>query len=201
MGTTLAEVNTVAYGFAVATDKARKGRGDWINAALAALAAGGLEEVRVEPLASRLGVTKGSFYWHFERREDLVAAMLDAWERAGTQAIIDEVEARGGGAEERLRRLWRRTSGEDGLVVEMAIRDLARRDAGVLERVRRVDDRRVAYLRARFLELGLEPAVAEARSLLLYSLLIGNRFIEASHGRSTRARVIERALSDLLRHP
>ncbi len=181
------------------SDKPRKNRADWINAALGALAEGGVECVRVEPIAERLGVTKGSFYWHFSRREDLLEAMLDAWERAGTDAIIEEVDARGGSAEDRLRRLWRRTSGEDGLEVEMAVRDLARRDPAVHARVRRVDDRRVAYLRGRFLELGLDPALAEARSLLVYSLLLGNHFIEASHGRLSRGRVIERALAEILR--
>jgi AcrR family transcriptional regulator len=184
----------------VPPEKSRKSRGEWINAALDSLAEGGLDQVRVEPLAARLGVTKGSFYWHFPRREDLVEAMLDAWESAGTQAIIEEVDKDGGTAEDRLRRLWRRTTREKGLVVEMAIRDLARRDGAVLERVRRVDDRRVAYLRAQFLALGLDPAIAEARSLLVYSLLIGNRFIEASHGRTSRAKVLERAIGELLRH-
>jgi AcrR family transcriptional regulator len=180
-------------------EKPRRGRAHWVEAALEALTEGGLELVRVEPLAVRLGVTKGSFYWHFSRREELVAAMLDAWEEAGTNAIIAEIDARGGGPEERLRALWRRTSGEPRLETEMAIRDLARRDPEVRERVRRVDDRRVAYLRALFLELGLDAPSAEARSLLLYSLLLGNPFIEASHGRTSRVRVLERAVAELLR--
>jgi len=196
-------VNTVAYGQYMPKEapkeKPRRGREDWVAAALDALTEGGLEQVRVEPLAARLGVTKGSFYWHFSRREDLVAAMLDFWEEAGTSAIIAEIGARGGTPEERLWALWRRTSRDPRLETEMAIRDLARRDRDVRARVRRVDDRRVAYLRALFLEVGLNAPSAEARSLLLYSLLLGNPFIEASHGRVSRARVLERAVGELLR--
>jgi AcrR family transcriptional regulator len=180
-------------------EKPRRGREDWVAAALQALTRGGLEQVRVEPLAARLGVTKGSFYWHFSRRADLIGAMLDAWENAGTDAIIAEIDARGGAPEERLWALWRRTSGDPRLETEMAIRDLARRDPDVRARLRRVDDRRVAYLRALFLELGLDAPSAEARSLLFYSLLLGNPFIEASHGRASRTRVLERAVGELVR--
>jgi AcrR family transcriptional regulator len=180
-------------------EKPRRGPGDWVRAGFEALTEGGLEQVRVEPLAVRLGVTKGSFYWHFARREDLIEAMLEAWEESGTNAIIAEIDAGGGTPEERLWALWRRTHGDERLETEMAIRDLARRDAEVRARVRRVDDRRVAYLRALFLELGLDAPSAEARSLLLYSLLLGNPFIEASHGKSSRARVLERAVAELVR--
>src|ERR671916_708238 len=61
---------------------------DWVEAARTAMAEGGIEAVAVEPLARRLGVTKGSFYWHFKDRRALLEAMLGRWERESTEAVI-----------------------------------------------------------------------------------------------------------------
>jgi AcrR family transcriptional regulator len=66
---------------------------DWTAAALDALAAGGLAAVAVEPLATRLGTTKGSFYWHFTNRDALLRAVLERWERTDTEDVITYVEA------------------------------------------------------------------------------------------------------------
>src|SRR5436309_10975695 len=66
---------------------------DWASAALAAIGSGGLAAVAVEPLATRLGTTKGSFYWHFANRDALLTAALERWERTGTEDVIAYVEA------------------------------------------------------------------------------------------------------------
>src|SRR6476659_2572674 len=76
-----------------ATGQRRLTRDDWITAALAAIADGGLAAVGVEPLAARLGATKGSFYWHFAGRDALVAAALSRWERTDTEDVITAIEA------------------------------------------------------------------------------------------------------------
>ena len=73
-----------------ATRQPDKTRDDWISAALAALAEGGIDAVKVERLAARLGVSKGSFYWHFKDRPTLLAALLDLWDGNFTQQQIDE---------------------------------------------------------------------------------------------------------------
>lgn len=178
----------------------RRSKEDWISAALEALRDDGVEGVRVEPLAVRLGVTKGSFYWHFETREQLLTGALDAWVERGTEAIIAHVSGLQAGPQEKLRELWRRTALDPArdLRIELAIRDLAQRDAGVRARVREVDERRMSYLSELFRELGLPPELAVARSLMMYSLLIGNHFIAARHGRLSRARVLELAIDELL---
>src|ERR671922_6013 len=64
----------------------------WIAAALDALADGGMAAVAVEPLAARLGVTKGSFYWHFRDRDELLTAALQEWERTGTEELIKRLD-------------------------------------------------------------------------------------------------------------
>lgn len=178
---------------------ARKSREHWVRAALDALRDAGIERVRVEPLAQSLGVTKGSFYWHFSSREALIEAMLDAWEEAGTEAIIRDIEPDSAPADQ-LRALWKRTleDSQDDLRTELAIRELALRDEAVRARVQRVDDKRMRFVRGLFRKMGVPAPLAEARSLLLYSLLIGNHFIDASHGRLSRGRVLHLALEALL---
>lgn len=177
---------------------ARKSREAWIEAAVDLLGEGGVDKVRVEPLARRLGVTKGSFYWHFEDRAALLDAMLQAWEQTGTEAVIEAVERTGAGPRERATRLWSLTVSDPRLTSELAIRDWARRDDDVAARVRRVDDRRMSYLRQLMREIGVAVDEVEARSMLMYSLLIGNEFIVAGHGRRSRKRVLDDALGLLL---
>ena len=85
-------------------DGATLSRGGWIDCALDRLAADGIDKVLIAPLARELGVTKGSFYWHFKNKQDLLDAMLTRWESVGTLDIIDQVEMQGGAADARLRR-------------------------------------------------------------------------------------------------
>ena len=77
----------------------RTPRASWIDEGLQALASGGPDAVRVEPLAQVLGVTKGGFYWHFADRAALLEEMLDAWERVMVDEVIDRVESQGGNHE------------------------------------------------------------------------------------------------------
>ena len=178
--------------------KTHKSRRAWIEAALAALAAGGVAAVRVEVLARRLGVTKGSFYWHFRDRDELLAAIIEHWEAEDTHAIIQQVDEHGGGPQERLRTLWKTAAGTaQRLDPEVAIREWGVRDRQVGTAVRRVDDQRMRYVRGLFAELGYENPEAEVRSFLVYSLLIGNYFIRARHGHYGRRRVIEECLAFL----
>ncbi|HEV2674482.1 MAG TPA: TetR/AcrR family transcriptional regulator [Aliidongia sp.] len=165
---------------------------DWLTAALGALARDGVAAVRVEPLAKRLGVTKGSFYWHFADRPALLAAVLEEWERRATDAIIVAVDTLGGDAAARLANLFRITAGADGRL-ENAVRNWAVGDAAVAELQSRVDDRRRAYLDALFRALGFAAAEAAARTHIAYQVVIGG-FIIAS-GRSAGER---RADADLL---
>jgi len=174
----------------------RTPRSTWIQAGLRALAAGGPDAVRVEPLAKALGVTRGGFYWHFADRRALLEEMLDTWERATIDEVIERVEGQGGGPAAKLLRLSGLTS--PGVVaVDLAVRDWARREPPVAERLRRIDNRRMDYLRSLFGALCPDPDEAEARSMLYYSLMIGNHFIAADHGARSRTDVLELALRQL----
>ena len=180
--------------------RARTPRSRWIGAGLDALATGGPEAVRVEPLAQALGVTKGSFYWHFDDRGALLEALLDAWEHTLVDEVIDQVEADGGDARSKLRHLFDLAgAGETrGLLrAELAIRDWSRRHDGVGDRLRRVDNRRMEYMRGLFSEFCPDPDEVEARCLVAMAIFVGSHFIAADHGSRTRRDVIERALERL----
>ncbi len=180
----------------------RTPREAWIEAALDALAAGGLEAVRVEALAKQIGVTKGGFYWHFENRAALIAEALDAWEKAGTEDVIATVEGGPGDPGAKLRRLFDLAPAAKRLfAVELALRDWARRDRAVARRLRRVDERRMDYLRSIFTDLGLTAEEVEARSLLAYSLFVGSYFVAAKPPGRSRREALALAVDSLLADP
>jgi AcrR family transcriptional regulator len=176
----------------------RTPRSRWVEEGLRALAAGGPDAVRIEPLAQALGVTRGGFYWHFEDRRALLDEMLDTWERASTDEVLEVVEARGGDARAKLRRAGALTFSDRLLPIDLAVRDWSRRDSAVLERLRRVDNRRMAYLRTLFGGFCPDEAEVEARAMLAFSLLIGSHFMAADHGGRSRAEVLELATTRLL---
>jgi AcrR family transcriptional regulator len=177
----------------------RTPRTSWIEEGLRALGVGGLDAVRIEALAQALGVTKGGFYWHFDGRPALLGEMLDTWERLMFDEVIERVERNGGDARAKLRRLFALGSSiGDLLNVELAIRDWARREPAVAERLRRVDNRRMEYMRSLFGAFCDDRDDVEARCLLVFSLFTGSRFVTADHGGRRRADVLKLALARLL---
>ena len=176
----------------------RTPRTAWIDAGLRALAAGGPQAVRVDALARTLGVTRGGFYWHFAGRDALLEEMLDAWERRSTDEVLERVEREGGDPRAKVRRAGMLTFSKELLPVDLAIRDWARRDRSVARRLRRVDNRRMEYLRSLIGAISSDPDDVEARSLLAFSLAIGEHFVAADHAGRSRADVLARAVQRLL---
>jgi AcrR family transcriptional regulator len=164
-----------------------------------ALAAGGPDAVRVEALAKDLGVSKGGFYWHFEDRRALLEETLDSWEKSGTEDVIATVDSGATDPRVKLRRLFELAPAAKRLfAVELALRDWSRRDRGVARRVRRVDDRRMEYLRSLFRQLRIDEADAQARAMLAYSLFVGSYFVVGGGGERTRAELVQLAVDRLL---
>jgi AcrR family transcriptional regulator len=172
----------------------------WIEAALNALAQGGPDAIRVEALAATLGVTKGGFYGEFADRNALVERMLDTWEQTVVDDVIHRIEDSQDDARTKLRHLFdlARRHADRGLAAELAVRDWARRNSGVGMRLNRVDNRRMAYLRKLFRQIGCDDDDAEARSFLAFSLFVGSSLITAEHNGRTRRDVISYALDRLL---
>jgi AcrR family transcriptional regulator len=154
-----------------------------VEAARAAMAEGGIDAVAVEPLARRLGVTKGSFYWHFKDRRALLEATLEGWERESTDAVI-AASRRVEDTRERLIRLGEEAFGEiprdgddSGKVllkhgVELAISDAADDDV-VRPFLRRVTEHRIGYLEECFRALGVPTEEARYRAILVYAAHAG----------------------------
>ena len=146
----------------MAQERRRLTAGDWAQAALEAVAEGGVAAVSVEPLAARLGATKGSFYWHFANRDALLTAAVALWERDNTDAVIAGVEA-DAEPERRLEVLFGRVTGRaTGSRLEVNL--LAASDHPLVgPAVRRVTARRLGYVVQLFTDLGFPPAHARYR--------------------------------------
>jgi AcrR family transcriptional regulator len=171
----------------------RTPRSTWIDEGLRALAAGGPDAVRIDTLAKTLGVTRGGFYWHFADRRALLDEILDTWERRSTEEVIERVEREGGDAMAKAQRAGALTFSPRLLPIDLAVRDWARRDPAVAKHLRRVDNRRMEYLRSQFASISTDPDDIEARCLLAFSAAIGHHFIAADHGTRSRAEVLELA--------
>jgi AcrR family transcriptional regulator len=176
----------------------RTPRSAWIEAGLRALAGGGPAAVRVETLARSLGVTRGGFYAQFKDRGALLVAMLDTWELAATDEVLEHVEGRGGDARTKVRRAGALTFSEEILPVDLAIRDWARHDSAVAARLRRVDNRRMEYLRQLFGSFCADQEEFEGRAVLAFSLAIGYHLIAADNGPRNRGDALEHAVRLLL---
>ena len=162
-------------------------RAAWIKGALAALADEGHAGLRVELLAKRLGVTKGSFYWHFANRQNLVEAVLDEWKTGRIRDIQKQTSAAPGEELAALRHtidVYSEVRNRKGLPIELAIREWARRNARAASVVEEVDAERLTCAARLFEKLGLTTAEAAARSVLLYAYVFGfslmrcSRFLE-----------------------
>lgn len=147
---------------------------DWIAAGLEVLVEDGVSAVKVLPLANRLGVTTGSFYWHFKNRDALLEELLEAWETRNTRAIVEAVAIPGTLVDKyiELSRLWLGWSDFDPQL-DTAVRNWGRSDPAVLKRLQAADERRVAA----FVELmepeGYGPAMTLHRARNMYYMQMG----------------------------
>ncbi|WP_308633186.1 TetR/AcrR family transcriptional regulator [Nocardia neocaledoniensis] len=180
---------------------ARTPRARWIEEGLQVLAADGVDAVRVEVLAKRIGVTKGGFYGYFADRDALLLALLDTWESEAVDQVLAQVEHFDEDPKTKARLAGLLTFSSNRLLpIDLAIRAWARRDEAVAERLRRVDNRRMALLRETIGEFCDDPDEVEARSLLAFCAVIGGHFLAADHEGRTRLEVLTKA-ADLLFAP
>jgi len=148
----------------------------WIKGAIAILAEHGPERLRVEVLAKRLGVTKGSFYWHFKDRRDLQSAVLEFWKDGRIRDIRKQTQASPGAEAEALLHtieVYSSARNRKGIAIEAGVRDWARRDPQAVAVVEEVDAERLRCACRLFLACGLSNEEAQARSLLLYAYVFG----------------------------
>ncbi len=150
-------------------------RGDWVDAARRALVAGGIASVKVDHLAADLSVTRGSFYWHFTGRAELLSALLAHWEATNTAPMEQAVAQAGADGHARLAALIRLWIDEVAFspAYDAAVRDWARHDPAAAAAVARIDQRRVALLAGIFADLGYADTDAFVRARVTYFHQVG----------------------------
>jgi len=149
---------------------ARLSSHDWVHAGLKALARSGFTALKADTLAKTLGVSRGSFYWHFADVGAFHAAVLQHWREVAYENVVREVE---GTAENRLTALLERAFRAD-LRLERAVRSWATAEAKARTMVDAVDARRLKYIRDLLIEGGLLPNDASARAQILYWAYLGH---------------------------
>lgn len=176
---------------------ARLNKTEWMDAGFRALVTNGAGAVRVEPIARDLGATKGSFYWHFKDLNAFHHAMLEYWETAATQFVIDQLAPLPTG-EAKLRALISIVSNvpaeQGGSGVEAAIRGWARSFEQAKHVLARVDDTRIDFVRACFAEMGVTPADS---ATVFYATYLGLEELALS-GRQVDYTVLDELLDRLL---
>jgi len=150
--------------------KSARSATDWEDAALAAIAAHGLRSLSVPDLARSLGVTKGSFYWHFKGLPQLVEASLRRWEEIDREALDEVHEIADPRA--RLKALFAQAmKAHQAHALYMALSPPANAEVGAI--LRRIHDRRLRFLVEAFREIGFAARDAREQALLTYSAYIG----------------------------
>jgi len=147
-------------------------RDDWVNAAYAAFVQAGVSAVKADPLAKSLGVTRGSFYWHFKNVSELMQAVLNKWKTDQTDAVIAANEREGGAAAARLLRLLKFCAADDG-AFEMGIRNLMQTQPGIEAIVASIDETRIDYMADLMVEMGKSQETAAKLSPVIYAAWLG----------------------------
>jgi len=144
---------------------------DWLDQGLKALAENGFTALKAEPLAKALGVSRGSFYWHFADVEAFHIAILEHWREVAAERIIAGIEA-SAGSDNPLQLLLRRVFREK-LALERAVRSWATVEPAARAAVQAIDRRRISYVEGLLSTGGLSPDTAHARAQILYWAFLG----------------------------
>lgn len=169
----------------------RLDRADWVKAARDAFIRGGEARVKVDPLATEMGVTTGSFYWHFKNRQELLSEVLADWETTNSAALVNAVRANEGNPDKQLDALADAWIGETSFnpAYDSAIRDWARTAPKVDKVVRRVDEQRIALIQVIFKGFGYDGVEALVRARITYFHQVGYYTLHIKESRAERVRL------------
>jgi AcrR family transcriptional regulator len=166
---------------------------DWIDFALQTLARTGFDALKADVLARKLGISRGSFYWHFTDLGAFHARVIEQWKQAATEAIIVDIE-RYQSPQERFEALLRHAFGH-GASLEVRMRTWAEHNPEASRAVSEIDRRRRDYIERLLAEAGIAPALAATRAQLVYWTYLGAAL---SRNRLTGER-LDQALVELKR--
>ena len=170
---------------------------DWLDLGLKTLASHGFTALKAEPLSKAMGVSRGSFYWHFADLGAYHAAVLDYWREVAAERVIADLETTPAN-ESPLSRLLRRSfSGR--LALEKAVRSWATFDPRARAAVQAIDRRRLDYVELLLRGAGLGSKVAQARAQILYWAFVGYALSDKPLPKATQERVSDELLRMALR--
>jgi len=176
-------------------------REEWINAANHVLATNGIDQVRVDKLATQLKITRGSFYHHFSSRNDLLTSILSNWRHRSTEQVISRIQSDINDPVERITALMNlpitgKTSAK-AASIEVSIRAWARRDKMARESVEEVDKYRLDFIKKMFINMGQSASRADDLANLVYSYIVGMSLIHFDNNIEQR-REMSKRLAELL---
>lgn len=162
----------------------RLSREMWLAEALQVLTRSGNAKLRVDTIARALGVTKGSFYWHFKDREDFVASIIDYWDTRFTRPVVETVSTSTGDARQRLWVLMEMVHSRDYARYDVSVRAWAAQEPWIFDLCSQVDAKRHEFVRSLFAEIGFEGLECEVRTrasiaYLSYGVKAGPRLNKA----------------------
>ncbi len=175
----------------------RQSKKSWLDAALQALASGGVDKVRVESLAKNLGVTKGSFYWHFKDREQFLDELLSFWAEQSTQTVIANPNYPTD-SKERVRAVAEDIVRRDLGKMDPHIRSWTQYDKRRGKVVAKIDKMRFEFLRDLFLAAGFSITGASLRAQSLYRYVLGEQFISVRESMGQRVQRMQAHVNLLL---
>jgi AcrR family transcriptional regulator len=169
-------------------------RKKWLEFSLDLLIREGNAKLRIDTLVQSLGVTKGSFYWHFKDRDDFILKLVEHWTLVSTQKVVEHMKQVQGSADERLFELTKYIINNDLTRYDIAIRAWALMEPQIAYLVRKVDKQRLGFIRDLFSEMGFEGKELEMRSRTLVT------FHAMEHGLLTKNTQIHQIDMMRMRH-
>lgn len=141
----------------------------WLEKALLALSKSGGQKPRIESLVAEIGVSRGSFYWHFKDRAEFIRELVDYWHRESTLVVVSRLDEKGASAQEKLRMLMEMVCVQKLTRHDQAVRNWALGEQGVEEQVMRTDEFRCAYVKKLFKDCGFSDQDAKFRATIFVS--------------------------------
>ncbi len=167
-------------------------RQDWLNVALDVLISDGVEQVKVQPLGNRLGVSRSSFYWYFRSRQDLLDALLDYWQDTNTATFVAQTRLPADTITQAVSHLFHCVLDQDlfNNALDFAVRDWARRSGKVRRMLDQSDQTRLDALTDMFTRFDHAPDEAMIRARVLYFMQVGYDLAELNETTSDRVRLM-----------
>lgn len=165
-------------------------REDWIHAAQRMLVKGGIDSVRVDTLAKELNITRGSFYYHFKSRDELLEGILADWRARATEDVINQLRNTRTAPADQLRHLlqlpFHGNTAREAAATEIAIRGWARRDKQARQAIDEVDSHRMSYIEGLLMQTGCSETEARDRAHLIYAYQLSLSLVHVNEEQGER---------------